>query len=75
MTLDPVGSSDVSKNVRRSVNILPGAGEDHFSMIEAHAGELNSYVLGGGGKRMRRAHARARAQEQPDNNFAYGSIN
>jgi pimeloyl-ACP methyl ester carboxylesterase len=75
VTLDPVGEQDVSKNVRRSVNILPGAGEDHFSMIEAHSGELNSYVLGGNGKSIRRAHARARAQATPDNNFAYGSIN
>ncbi len=75
VTLDPVGEQDVSKNVRRTVTILPGAGEDHFSMIEAHARELNGYVLGGSGKRTRRAHARARAQATPDNNFSYGSIN
>jgi pimeloyl-ACP methyl ester carboxylesterase len=76
VTLDPVGVQGVSKNVRRSVNILPGVGEDHFSMIEAHAGELNGYVLGGGGgKSTHRAHRRARAQVTPDNNFAYGSIN
>jgi pimeloyl-ACP methyl ester carboxylesterase len=75
VTLDPVGDSEVSKNVRRSVNILPGAGEDHFSMIEAHARELNGYVLGGSGKSTRRAHARARAPAPPDNNFRNGSIN
>jgi pimeloyl-ACP methyl ester carboxylesterase len=75
VTLDPVGEQDVSMNVRRSVTILPGAGEDHFSMIEAHARELNGYVLGGSGKSTRRAHARARAQEPLENNFSYGSIN
>jgi pimeloyl-ACP methyl ester carboxylesterase len=68
VTLDPVGEQDVSKNVRRSVNILPGAGEDHFSMIEAHARELNGYMLGGGGDRSaRRAHAcRRRRTSTPD---------
>jgi pimeloyl-ACP methyl ester carboxylesterase len=75
VTLDPVGEQDVSKNVRRAVNILPGAGEDHFSMIEAHARELNAYVLGGsgGGGNTRRAHARSRAQAPPDGNSSYGA--
>ena len=36
VTLDRVGDTETSANVHRSVNILPGAGEDHFSMITAH---------------------------------------
>jgi len=35
VTLDPVGASVVSTNVRRSVNIRPRNGEDHFSVIAA----------------------------------------
>lgn len=62
VTLDPVGEQDVSKNVRRSVNILPGAGENHFSMIEAHARELNGYVLGVAATGARAAPTRARAR-------------
>jgi pimeloyl-ACP methyl ester carboxylesterase len=57
-TLDPVGGSEVSSNVRRSVNILPGDGEDHFSVIAAHDRDLSSYVLGA--KRSRGSHAAAR---------------
>jgi pimeloyl-ACP methyl ester carboxylesterase len=45
--LDPVGGSEVSSNVRRSVNIRPGQGENHLSVIAAHDRELTSYVLGG----------------------------
>jgi pimeloyl-ACP methyl ester carboxylesterase len=44
--LDPVGELEVSSNVRRSVNIRPKNGEDHFSVIAAHDRELRSYVLG-----------------------------
>ncbi|MGB8895180.1 MAG: alpha/beta fold hydrolase [Pseudolabrys sp.] len=57
-TLDPVGGSEVSSNVRRSVNIRPRDGEDHFSVIAAHDRDLSSYVLGE--KRSRRARAAAR---------------
>jgi len=57
-TLDPVGGSEVSSNVRRSVNIRPGDGEDHFSVIAAHDRDLSSYVLGE--KRSRRDRAAAR---------------
>jgi pimeloyl-ACP methyl ester carboxylesterase len=52
VTLDPVGGSQVSSNVRRSVNFLPGPGENHFSVIAAHDRDLTNYVLGG-----RRSHA------------------
>jgi len=65
VTLDPVGGQDVPRNVRRSVNIVPGAGEDHFSMIEAHRSELNGYVMGT--RTARATHARARTRgAQPD---------
>jgi pimeloyl-ACP methyl ester carboxylesterase len=47
VTLDPVGGRQVSSNVRRSVNFLPGRGEDHFSVIAAHDRDLSNYVLGG----------------------------
>jgi pimeloyl-ACP methyl ester carboxylesterase len=47
VTLDPVGGSQVSSNVRRSVNFLPGRGENHFSVIAAHDRDLSNYVLGG----------------------------
>ena len=47
VTLDPVGDSEKSKNVRRSVTILPKGDENHFSMIAAHDRELRAYVLGG----------------------------
>jgi pimeloyl-ACP methyl ester carboxylesterase len=46
VTLDPVGGSQVSSNVRRSVNFLPAGGEDHFSVIAAHERDMTSYVLG-----------------------------
>ena len=36
VTLDPVGGSEVSPNVRRSVNFRPRGSEDHFSVIAAH---------------------------------------
>lgn len=73
VTLDPVGEMETSSNVRRSVNILPGDGEDHFSMITAHERELRGLVLGDSGGR--RAHARARnLQVPPDMNFSYGAI-
>ena len=59
VTLDPVGDSERSKNVRRSVTILPKGSENHFSMIAAHERELSAYVLGG--KRTPGAHVRHRA--------------
>ncbi len=46
VTLDPVGGSQVSSNVRRSVNFRPGPGEDHFSVIAAHERDLTNFVLG-----------------------------
>ena len=46
VTLDPVGGSEVSSNVRRSVNFRPRGGEDHFSVIAAHERDLSNYVLG-----------------------------
>jgi pimeloyl-ACP methyl ester carboxylesterase len=46
VTLDPVGGSEVSSNVRRSVNLCPRGGEDHFSVIAAHDRDLSNYVLG-----------------------------
>ena len=49
VTLDPVGgSSQVSPNVRRSVNFRPTGGEDHFSVIAAHERDISNYVLGQG---------------------------
>ena len=59
VTLDPVGASQVSSNVRRSVNFHPTGGEDHFSVIAAHERDLSNYVLGSGGARavMRRSGA------------------
>jgi pimeloyl-ACP methyl ester carboxylesterase len=44
--LDPVGGSQVSSNVRRSVDLLPRGGEDHFSVIAARDRDLSNYVLG-----------------------------
>jgi pimeloyl-ACP methyl ester carboxylesterase len=47
VTLDPVGgSSQVSSNVRRSVNFRPTGSEDHFSVIAAHERDMTNYVLG-----------------------------
>jgi hypothetical protein len=46
VTLDPVGASVVSTNVRQAVNIRPRPGEDHFSVIAAHERDLTEYVLG-----------------------------
>ena len=51
VTLDPVGWSPVSSNVRRSVNFRPTGGEDHFSVIAAHERDLSNYVLGSRGAR------------------------
>ena len=50
VTLDPVGGSQVSSNVRRSVNFRPTGGEDHFSVIAAHERDMSSYVLGEGSR-------------------------
>ena len=49
--LDPVGRSAIPYNVRRSVNIRPTRGEDHFSVIAAHEREIINYVLGAKGSR------------------------
>jgi pimeloyl-ACP methyl ester carboxylesterase len=49
VTLDPVGGSQISSNVRRSVNFLPTGDEDHFSVIAAHQRDLSNYVLGSRG--------------------------
>jgi len=47
VTLDPVGGgSQVSSNVRRSVNFRPTGVEDHFSVIAAHERDMSNYVLG-----------------------------
>ncbi len=46
VAMDPVGGPDVSSNVRRSVQIIHGNGEDHFSMIANHVRQLSGYVLG-----------------------------
>jgi pimeloyl-ACP methyl ester carboxylesterase len=51
VTLDPIGGSQVSSNVRRSVNFRPTGGEDHFSVIAAHERDLSNYVLGSRGAR------------------------
>ena len=70
VTLDPVGDSEKSKNVRRSVTILPKGDENHFSMIAAHSRELRAYVLGGKSapsahaKRRARHHAQAKADDR-----------
>jgi pimeloyl-ACP methyl ester carboxylesterase len=71
ISLDPVGETDTSSNVRRAVTILPGAGEDHFSMITAHERELRGLVLGTRGPRQ----MRARAPEAVPDNFSYGTPN
>jgi pimeloyl-ACP methyl ester carboxylesterase len=47
VTIDPVGEPRVSSKVRRSVNILPKDGEDHFSVITKHERDLRRYILGG----------------------------
>ncbi len=60
VTLDPVGGSQVSSNVRRSVNFRPTGGEDHFSVIAAHQRDMSNYVLGEGGSRGARAVIRRR---------------
>jgi pimeloyl-ACP methyl ester carboxylesterase len=46
VTLASVGAPKASSNVRRSVNIRPKNGEDHFSVIAAHERDLIGYVLG-----------------------------
>jgi pimeloyl-ACP methyl ester carboxylesterase len=78
VALDPVGGPDVSSNVQRSVEIMHGDGEDHFSMIAARDRQLTGYVLGtnGSGTRVpRSAHARVPAQDKPEINSSYGAIN
>jgi pimeloyl-ACP methyl ester carboxylesterase len=47
--LDPVGGSQVSANVRRSLVFVPGPGQDHFSVIAVHERDLANYVLGANG--------------------------
>ena len=58
VTLDPVGEAEEPTNVRRSVTIVPGEGEDHFSVIGAHDRDLSNYVLGERKSRSRHATVR-----------------
>ena len=60
VTLDPVGAAQVPSNVRRSVNIRPSIGEDHFSIIAARERDLTNYVLGGSNFRGDRSATRRR---------------
>jgi pimeloyl-ACP methyl ester carboxylesterase len=74
--LDPVGGSEISSNVRRSVNFVPAAGQDHFTVIAARERDLRSYVLGG--KRSRGARAsssRADAMSPRPDGSTYGAVN
>jgi pimeloyl-ACP methyl ester carboxylesterase len=64
VTLDPVGDSEKSKNVHRSVTIVPEGAENHFSMIAAHERELSAYVLGGKSALGSHGHRRARQNTQ-----------
>ena len=73
VALDPVGGPDVSSNVHRSVEIVHGDGEDHFSMIAARDQELTGYVLGT--RAPRTARARVPAQDRPEINSSYGTPN
>jgi pimeloyl-ACP methyl ester carboxylesterase len=66
VALDPVGDSEKSKNVRRSVTILPKGDENHFSMIAAHESDLRAYVLGGKGTSDAQRRARHDAPAAPD---------
>ena len=63
--LDPVGGTEVSSNVRRSVNIRPGKGEDHYSVIAARDREVTSYVLGGRTPRALRHERRTSRRSRP----------
>ncbi|HZQ15103.1 MAG TPA: hypothetical protein VFB31_20025 [Pseudolabrys sp.] len=74
VALDPVGGPDVSSNVQRSVEIIHGDKEDHFSMIGEHEGELRGLVLGEGPIRRSQAHPHA-PEPRPDNNFNFGATN
>ena len=60
VAFDPVGEQRVSSNVRRSVTILPKGNETHFSVIRAHARELNRYVFGTAGRSSAPAEPRTR---------------
>jgi thioesterase domain-containing protein len=64
VTLDPVGAAHISSNVRRSANIRPSHGEDHFSVIAARERELTNYVLGGANSRDARSAIRSRRVAQ-----------
>ncbi len=46
LTLDPTGGAAPSSNVRRFVNFVPRAGEDHSSMIAGRMRELTAYAAG-----------------------------
>jgi pimeloyl-ACP methyl ester carboxylesterase len=74
-TLDPVGASEVTSNVRRSIKIRPKDEEDHFSVIAAHDRDLSRYVLGG--KIPSGSHAGPRRRNDtsqlPDDRFAHSS--
>ncbi len=65
VTLDPVGGNEKAKNERRSVTIVPGQGEDHFSVIGDHAKELRAYVLGGKSAPRKSRHRRNQTKAAP----------
>jgi len=71
VAMDPVGGPDVSSNVRRSVQIIHGDAEDHFSMISKRESELTGYVLG-----MQSAHSdHAHPAQEPKHEASSGSAN
>lgn len=74
ITLDPVGDLAVPANVQRAIDIVPGEGENHFSMINAHADQLRDYVLGAAAAPDLRARARTE-DTSPPAPTVYGSIN
>lgn len=76
-TLDATGEPEASSNVRRSVNIRPKNGEDHFSVITAHERDLGRYVLGGKVPRGSRAATRRRdnAAQQPNSSYTRENTN
>lgn len=46
MTLDPTGGAAPSSNVRRFVNLVPRAGEDHSTMIVGQMRTITAYAGG-----------------------------
>jgi pimeloyl-ACP methyl ester carboxylesterase len=64
VTLAPWTDLKVPSNVERSINILPGPGENHYSVIAAHMRELTRYVLRTTGRSEVSPDARARHATQ-----------